>query len=242
VIGLRVDAARRVLFALTAALPDRPGDSPTLAGRTNVLEFDLNTGRLLRSIAAGPEPAHRFHDLALNAEGDAFITDSASGEIWKVPRNRSSLELLIPRGVLGSPRGIVITPDGKKLFISDGLLQGIYCVEIPGGTVARLPQRPGMVPYGIDGLVLRGDALVGIAPLLSGGRVQRFQLGAGQDSILRTAILECNNPYFQLPTSGVLVENALYYIANSQFLSDEGGGRPSSQEGLRETVILKLKL
>ena len=242
VLGMKVDATRRVLLALTSTGPQMKGFAPALAGRTALLKFDLKTGKLVRSFPAPPESPHGFNDLVLNVEGDAYITDSASGEIWKYSRETESLDLFLPRGHLGFPNGIAMTPDGKKLFVADNLLQGIYRVDVFSRAVSRLPQRPGIIPYGVDGLYLQGNALIGIVPLPGGGRVLRFELDAGSESIRRSKIIECHHPAFQVPTTGVLVENLLYYIANSQLRSFQPNGEIYPMDRLHETVILKLKL
>jgi sugar lactone lactonase YvrE len=242
VLGMKVDASRRVLLALTSTGPQMKGYSPSLAGRTALLKFDLKTGNLLHSFRPATDAPHGFNDLVLNAEGDAYITDSASGEIWKYSREAESLDRFLPGGHLGFPNGIAITPDGKKLFVADDLQQGIYRVDVTSRTVSRLPQRPGISPYGIDGLYLVGDSLIGVVPLISGGRLLRFQLEADFESIRRSEIIECNHPSFQFPTTGVLVENFLYYIANSQLRSFHPDGQIFPMERLHETVILKLKL
>jgi sugar lactone lactonase YvrE len=242
VLGMKVDPSRRVLLALTSTGPQMIGYSPSLAGRTALLKFDLKSGNLLRSFKSATDSPHGFNDLALTAEGDAYITDSASGEIWKYSRETESIDLFLPGGHLGFPNGIAIAPDGKKLFVADNLLQGIYRVDVSSRAISRLPQRPGIIPYGVDGLYLRGNSLIGIVPLTSGGRVLRFQLDADFESIRRSEVIECNHPSFQFPTTGVLVENLLYYIANSQLQSFQPNGELFPMDRLHETVILKLKL
>lgn len=242
ILGMKVDAGRRVLLALTAAGPQMKGYAPALAGRTALLQFDLKTGGLLRSLPAPAGTPHGFNDLVLNADGDAYITDSASGEIWKYSRESDSLHVFLPAGLLGFPNGITITPDGKRLYIADDLLQGIYRLDTSSRSLSRLPQRSGIIPYGIDGLYLQEDSLIGIVPLTSGGRVLKFQLDADFESIRRSEILECNHPAFQLPTTGVLVEKLLYFIANSQLRSFQPNGEIFPMDRLHEPIILKLKL
>ena len=61
-------------------------------------------------------PRHLLNDIALNAEGDAFVTDTATGEIFTVRREKDELEIFIPAGRFESPNGIAISSDGVASF------------------------------------------------------------------------------------------------------------------------------
>ena len=93
-------------------------------------------------------------------------------------------------------------------------------------------------PTSADGLYLVGNALVAIFD----DQVRRFRLDAKRKTIISTEILETAHPMFMRPTTGVVVNNTLYYIANAQFDSFDENGKLWPMHRLYEPVILKLPL
>jgi sugar lactone lactonase YvrE len=70
---------------------------------------------MIRKYELGPKPAHLLNDLALNAHGDVFVTDTVSGEIFTVSTDKDALEVFIPNGTFSAANGIAISDDGRKL-------------------------------------------------------------------------------------------------------------------------------
>jgi len=242
-LGMKVDAERRVLWVCSSAESFMTGYSEADAGKAALFKYDLNTRRLIRKYEIGPNPRHLLNDLALNAEGDVFITDTASGEIFTVLHNKDVLEVFIPSGRFTSPNGIAISSEGGKLFISD-LPFGVYVVDVKTKLSTRLPQNIGISPSGSDGLYFYKNSLIGIVNIVSerAGRVARFYLDDSGESITRGAVLDCNHPIYQWPTTGVVVGDSLFYIANSQFGSFDNEHRAFPLSKLRKVVVMKLKL
>ncbi|MBZ0245751.1 MAG: hypothetical protein K8H85_07385 [Cyclobacteriaceae bacterium] len=116
-------------------------------------------------------------------------------------------------------------------------------VDIPNKKVTNLT-----VPEGekisrresIDGLSYYKWSLVGVQPDMK--TISRYYLNEKGDGIKEVKVLEKNHPMMDHPTTGVLVDNEFYYIANSQFekISEEGVLSPMQQ--LYEPVILKVKI
>ncbi len=95
---------------------------------------------------------------------------------------------------------------------------------------------------GIDGLYFYKQSLVAIQNGTNPHRVIRLFLGPKHREIVKSEILEANNPLFDEPTLGVLVKNELYYVANSQWETINKKGELAPDDKLREPVILKLRL
>ena len=242
-LGMKVDAERRVLWVCSAAESFMMRYSEADAGKAALFKYDLSTRRLIRKYEIGPNPPHLLNDLALNAEGDVFITDIASGEIFTVLHDKDVLEVFIPSGRFTAPNGIAISSEGGKLFISD-MPFGVYVVDLKTKLSARLPQSVGISPSGSDGLYFYKNSLIGIVNIVSerAGRVARFYLDDSAESITRGAVLDCNHPVYQWPTTGVVVGDSLFYIANSQYGSFDNEHRTFPRSKLRKVVVMKLKL
>src|SRR6185369_3131956 len=136
-LGMKVDAERRVLWVCSSAESFMSAYSEADAGKAALFKYDLKTRRLIRKYEIGPNPPHLLNDLALNAEGDVFITDIASGEIFTVLHDKDVLEVFIPSGRFTAPNGIAISSEVGKLFISD-MPFGVYVVDVKTKLSARL--------------------------------------------------------------------------------------------------------
>ena len=242
-LGMKVDAARRVLWVCSSAESFMKGYSESDAGKASLFKYDLNTRKLIRKYELGPNPRHLLNDIALNAEGDVFVTDTASGEIFTVMHEKDELEIFIPAGRFESPNGIAISNDGRKLFISD-MPFGVYGVDLQTKQSERLPQSVGISPSGSDGFYFYDNSLIGIINIVSArnGRVARFYLGASAKAVTHAAVLDCNHPLYQWPTTGVVVGNSFFYIANSQFGTFNSEQRTFPQKDLRKVAVMRLKL
>ena len=242
-LGMRVDAERRVLWVCSSAESFMKEYSESDAGKAALFKYDLNTRKLIRKYELGPNPRHLLNDIALNAEGDAFVTDIATGEIFTVRHEKDELEVFIPVGRFESPNGIAISNDGRKLFISD-MPFGVYVLDSETKRSERLPQNVGISPSGSDGLYFYDNSLIGIINIVSerNGRVARFYLDGSAKAVTHAAVLDCNHRLYQWPTTGVVVGNSFFYIANSQFGSFNGEQRTFPQKYLRKVAVMRLKL
>jgi hypothetical protein len=98
---------------------------------------------------------------------------------------------------------------------------------------------------GLDGLYFYKGTLVGIQnPDLHPGRVMRYVLNPAMDSIERAEVLEAYNPGFEVPTTGTLVDGALYFMANPQVdkLKGEGTGSMPPPNELQDIRLVRLNL
>lgn len=242
-LGMKVDAERRILWVCSSAESFMKGYSESDAGKAALFKYDLNTRKLIRKYELGPNPGHLLNDIALNAEGDVFVTDTATGEIFTVRYEKDELEIFIPAGRFESPNGIAISDDGRKLFISD-MPFGVYVVDLKTKRSERLPQRVGVSPSGSDGLYFYDNSLIGIINIVSqrNGRVARFYLDGSAKAVTHAAVLDCNHRLYQWPTTGVVVGDSFFYIANSQFGNFNSEQRVFPQKYLRKVAVMRLKL
>jgi sugar lactone lactonase YvrE len=174
--GVHVDAPRgRVLVTYAdMGMAQRSTPAATFSS-SGVGIFDLATGRLLHLVDLDIGPGkHAANDLAIDADGAAYVTDPASNTIYRVtPDGRGST--LVTDARLASPsigmNGIVWNPRGFLLT-----------VRYDTGTLLRIPVRhPHQIDevalahplVGGDGLALRPDgALVAVTNKLSAPGVE----------------------------------------------------------------------
>lgn len=239
VIGMKVDTRRGWLWVNSAAGSNYVRHSAADAGRSALFRYDLRTGRLLKRYAVADTGQHFLNDLVLAEDGTVYLTNMEAGAIYTVAPRADSLMLWTRPPGLTFPNGITLSGDGRTLFVPSR--EGINAIDV--GTRERrvLPVADAVDVRGIDGLYWHQGALIGV----QGGRrnrVQRFTLSPGGDRITGATVLEAHHPMFMNPTTGVVVGDDIYVVANSQFDSISEAGTPFPRERLFETVILRIPI
>ena len=97
---------------------------------------------------------------------------------------------------------------------------------------------------GIDGLYLRGSTLVAVQNGLRArpARVIQAELTPSFDAVTCFTVLDRNRPEFDIPTTGVLVEQDLYYIASSQLRRFNEDKTIFPLDKLTESVVIRTPL
>jgi hypothetical protein len=239
-VALGVDATHRRLWVTTAGSPEMEGFRKEDEALSFLVEYDLETGDLLRRIPP-PSGLDRavLSDLAVNADGDVFVADPMSGRVYALRQGASALVVLTDAGPIGSAQGLAPSVDGKFLFVAD-YVRGIVRVDQRTGAALLLPVPDDTATTGIDGLVLHGSDLIGVQNGFRPHRVVRLRMDDARERITAVDTLERNHPEFDEPTLGVVVDGAFYYVANSQAgrTKVDGGGATK----VRSPAILRLPL
>lgn len=242
VFGMAVDAERRLLWAATAALPEMSGYDKSMEGKTALVAFDLATGKEARRVAppAGGG-AHSFNDVTVSPKGEVYLSDSVGGQVYRLAPTATALETVVPAGVLRSPNGLALSPDGKRLYVSDWATT-VHAVELETSKVTALAAPAGSTTIGIDGLVWHRGALVAVQNGVTPHRVVRLSLGKGGDALERAEVLLMNDPRFDEPTLGVVVGNDLHLVADSHWGKFDAKTGVFPAATVSPTVILRLGL
>ncbi len=242
VLGIKVDAKRRKLWVCMTAFPQIQNFDTTLAGKAAIAVYDLTQGKLLhRYYAPNDRQSHAFGDLVLHPKtGVPLVSDSDSPMIFTVDEKSDTLKVWLKSdaATIPSMQGLDFSQDGKTLFLAD-YTNGIFRISTATKTIEHLSTPDSCVAAGTDGLYFFKGSLIGIQNGTNPQRVVRFRLDKEQRRIEGMDVLEANNALFEEPTLGVLVGNALYYIANSQWekVSEKGVAAPESD--WKPHVVLK---
>ncbi len=241
VLGMKVDAGRNHLWVVSSAEPEMKGYHKKEGNLAALFQYDLKTKKLIKKIATDASSSHLLNDLSIDSGGTVYVTDTDTGEIFRIAKDSDKLEVFAPKGTFVNPNGIDISTDGKQLFVADAV-QGIYKIDTQTRAVQFLLYPKGIPTAGLDGMYFYDQSLIGISNVVSHGRVLRFRLNPAMDQITATEVLECNHPSFKYPTNGVIVKDELYYIANSQNKSYDHFGALHPMDQLQEVNLLKIKL
>ncbi len=239
VLGMNVDPIKRILYVNTYVDTPAPVDIDTSeAGWAGLFKYDLDTGKLLNkyTIHEEAEP-HLFNDLTYNSAGDVFITDSKCDAVYSVNHKSGKVELFVKSEKLIYPNGIAITPDESAILVAS--LGGVYSINIKTKEIRYLKHPADISLYGIDGMYFYKNSLVTVQNGLM--RISRFYLNSTADKVERFELLEFNNPDLYIPTTGVIVKDSFYYIANCALRSFNPDGS-LIKESLKDLLINKVEL
>jgi sugar lactone lactonase YvrE len=243
VLGIAIDAGAGVLWAATAPLPPSVHGLAADAARPEpgLLKIDLATGAVLARISAPAGPAERgLGDIVRAPDGTIHVADSMTGELLVLRPGASVLEVLLPAGTLGSPQGLVVTPDGTALIVAD-YSSGLWRVDRATGAATRLAQPAIDSLIGVDGLTTDGRFLYGFQNGVAPQRVLKFALDAGWTSILNVAVMAANLPAISEPTTGLVRNRELVFVSRSQW-SDFGGDGAQTTAAPAPAIIARLPL
>jgi sugar lactone lactonase YvrE len=246
-LGMKVDVKRRLLWVVSSnaggAMPGK-GLGRDCLGCSAVFKYDLRSGRLIKKYALSNKPnLHFLNDLTINSRGDAFITDTVTGDIYLIPRGKDELELFTNLGQQAFPNGIDLSGDEKHLFVAAA--GGIRAVDLRDKKGRTLKMPDGVSPTVIDGLYFYQGSLVAVQPFAERRKVVRYSLDEGANAVTKVEVIEAEHPLFQQPTTGVLVGGDFYYIANSQLQFFRSLYKPDAaydKDKLLGVVVLRVRL
>lgn len=241
VMGVRVDAKRRVLWATTSGVPQNATFQPADTALASLLKIDLTSGRVIREwhfpVAGG---GHVLGDAAIGPDGDVWISDSIQPLLYRLRSGPGTLETY-RSPLFRSLQGVVVAPNNSSVFIAD-YSHGLLLMDLPSGRVSRLADAPHSTSLGCDGLAWYRGSIIAVQNGVTPARIVRFHLKAGGRAIERVEVIDRNTTIADEPTIGTIVGNRFVYVANSQWEKHDERGRKRPEAKLTEPVLLGVPL
>ena len=236
VFGMKINPDKNLLYACTGALEQTDSVDSTEYWKSGIFIYDLKTGKLKNKILLDNSSPHLLGDLAIDSKGNVFATDSRANIIYKL--NDNKLEKFFESSDFFSLQGITISDDDNSMFVCD-YSTGIHRIDMKTREKMVVKYPDDLMVLGIDGLYCYKNSLIGIQNGIRPFRVIKMKLNNSLNEITNWEVLESNNPVFNEPTLGVIVDNNFYFIANSQW---ESFGKEGPKAELHNPVILKVNL
>lgn len=238
--ALRADPDHPVLWATTSALKGYAFAPEKNWGRSELLAYDLQGGRVLaRFSLPDDKQSHALGDMTLTPGGDLIVSDGEAGGVYLLRHGGKQLEKVSAEFV--SPQTPAFHPDGRHIFVPD-YLRGIGVLDLNTGQVVWLPHPENVALNGIDGLYFDHGALLAIQNGTTPERVVRIELTPALDAATKLEIVQARTDHFGDPTHGVIVGNDFYYITNSGWDAFDDHGQLKPGEKLTSPMIMKFPL
>jgi hypothetical protein len=216
-----------------------PDDAAT-RGQGGVFRYDLRTGKLIGKYVVGWAMAPRcFNDLAFAPDGTVYLSSGPDG-IYQVRPGATRAELFSEYASFVN--GIATSEDGQLLMLGD--YRGAHVMDVATRIARPIVVPEGETLAGIDGLYVRGRTLVAVQNGLRSrpARVVQAELTPSLDRVSCLAVLDRNRPEFDIPTTGVLVGNELFYVASSQLRRFNDDKTIFPNDKLTESVVIRTPL
>jgi hypothetical protein len=208
VLGVKVDSARGAVWATN-----------NTASAAGLRCYDLETGKLRRTASVAGK--HVFNDLAISSTGTVYVSDTADGAVYQLPSGMTTPQRMAPHHTFTAANGIAISADDRLLYVSTWE-DGIDVIDLQSGAVMPVVHPDDVCLAFIDGLYATQRSLIAIqnGPMLP--RIVEFRLSYNRLQIVAMTVLERRNQAFDGITTGAVVQNDLYYVANPQ--TDKSSG------------------
>lgn len=210
-IGLKADPVRRVLWACSGRFTVWAGPEAT-PPRTGIFQFDLDSGALIESYTeVQASPYHICNDLALAPDGGAYITTTLIGRLYHAEPDLNEVRTLDQLGEGSNNNGIALDPQGSRLFVTVDRGLWRYDLGVADPTPLEVPADAGLV--GPDGIYYSDGSLVVVQPRTS--QVLRLDLDDSETRVTGSTVLAEGHADFAYPTTGVVVDDTLVFVASS---------------------------
>jgi sugar lactone lactonase YvrE len=186
-------------------------------GLHRVFVYDLNSRRLVRQFSTGSTGL--VNDVAIAPNGDAYVTDSARGLIFRIRARQverrgptTRLQPLLRVSPELAPEGYTngIAVVGRRYLIVSVTTAGLLRVDLRTRRTSRIRLTRGDVPAP-DGIALLGRTLYVVN---AASRVT--QLALSPDLRSARVVRQITSPGFRFPTT-VAVAGRRLLVVNSQF-------------------------
>lgn len=197
-MGITVDVLRGRVLVVNGDIGLADRSTPDTIRKTAGLgSYDLRSGARIRYVDLGaldPQRQHFGNDVAVALDGTAYVTDSLSGAVYRVPpRGEPSVlvrdDRLLPVGSGNGANGIVLAPRGV-LLVANSSGRALY--RIPLHDPTKLEQVQVNAPIGAgDGLLLEHPGALRLIDNTSANRLVRLVSTDGW----RTATVRESQPW-----------------------------------------------
>jgi DNA-binding beta-propeller fold protein YncE len=236
ILGIAVDARSNRLLVTNSDLGG--GIRPSARGpkkEAGVGIYDLKSGGAIHYVdllALRPEGDHLINGIAVDAQGNAYVTDSFSPVIYKVD-SKGVASIFLQSEEFKGPginlNGVVYHPDGFLLVVkkSTGALY-----RVPIADPQRFSRVNVATPFvGGDGLLLvGGDRLVVIANKTPTLASESAFVVASADSWRNAEVVESKKLGSVYPTTCAVLDGKLYGL--SSHLDEWIGATAASREAI----------
>lgn len=227
VFDLLVDEERGHLWVATGAIGQYRHAKASDMGRSALLKLDIETGETLGEfrVLADGRP-HLLGAMTQASDGTIYAADGVSSQIYRLGPADERPEPLVGNPNFSGLRGIALSEDEKRLYVSDYEL-GVFFFDLGDNVEGyALGAPPTLNLGGVDGLYIWENYLIAIQNGVTPERVLRLELDDSGRRVVNVATIAKALPEFDVPTFGTVADDELLFFASSHWNLVDNAGRP----------------
>lgn len=236
--GIALDPAARTLWACSAVSKlGKEYMRPDEKEHSEVIAIDIDAARVRRTVPfPDPDAQHFCDSVAVNANGDLFITDSGQNAICLLPKGAQTITKCVETYGRVYPQGVV--PLGATKVLVAGYAAGIGELDTSAETWRKIKAPPDTDLRGIDGLSGTKNCLIGIQNGGKPAKVMIMHLNPKKDAIDTVITVKTDPPELDEPTWGTIAGDRFVFIGNSQ----NETFRIKGPTAMKPTMLLEFQL
>ena len=238
IIDIAIDSKADVLWTSSATMPHYNGTTQANFGQAMISKFKLSTGELINNYAmAKTAQPMLFSNLHLTTGQNLYFTNVFGNQVFKISKDSEKVEPLVSLTGLNTIKAITSNAEESVLYVSD-FDQGLFVINLKTNRMVPLIKSPNGFFAGFNDLFYDDGDLVAIQSGVVPARLMRLVLK--QDLFLQNTFpIEAANENFKALGNGTLVDDSIYYVANSQWSKLDGLGRLLPEQTWEPLVIMK---
>lgn len=216
VMGMEVH--KGALWAATAAMPEMLGYEASMAGKSIVLQVDLETAGILQGLEYDDNAI--IGDIELDEESRIWLSNSMQPYLSRDNTDTTSYLGAFVRKQYDlelshfNLQGLTLNEDESALYFAD-YISGIHKVDIESDDITPVYAPATSLLKGIDGLYHYNTSLIAIHNGVQPYRIVQYFLDETGNTILMERVINRGGESLGEPTNGLVKDGYFYYIANS---------------------------
>ena len=247
-VGMAIDEANNRLWVANFNFKTESGKPGS-----NLKVFDLNSGKLLKTIPEKFIEGVFFNEVVLDAKGNVYVTNTFGPQIWTANFGSTAASVFVENELLSNPapdqpfdlNGLAISPDGKYLIASvmdrldagDGKLVRINLSDKHVKTISLKGEEAVKAFAGSDGMFFYKNRLFMVNVFSKAGAIVTAKFNKDYSEATLSLHLEFNSVYDR-PTASA-ISNGRLYTVNSQLnhIIDDADGKLNTPPSLPFKVV-----
>lgn len=237
-LGIKISNDGKSLWACTASLD-------TTKSSSGLFQFDLASGKTLRSYLHKSDSPSLFNDLAIDSKGAIYLTDTYQSTVFRYDPVSNTLQPWLSNEKISFPNGIAFSPDERILFVASGN-KGVQRIDMQTKDITPVT-KGSRTDYAIDGLLYSNRSLIGVIgwpqDKPSTHRVIRYRLSDDQ-YLTSVDTIAINKSYLLAPTTAAIHNKQLYFLAktNLGFYNKGGQDVEKVRDSLEFPLVVQVPL
>ncbi len=236
--GLGMEVKGDLLFALSSKSIEGHGSS-------QLLVYDLEEDRMVKTYQLKDTISHFMNDLAISDQLEVYITDTMREVVYKLEYPDGEFQTFLIDESIALPNGIAISKDNRRLYV-DSWTESIRIIDLGSREILNVHDGFDNHKIAVDGLKYHKGSLYGIS---NGDRDKtlhsfvKIELNETGDRVVRLLPLITGHPAMDIPTTFCIEGDHAFILANSQMDQlDQENNTIAEPDNLRNTMIIKLEL